>query len=255
MIYVEKSICPKEIQEDLDAQKAKPEWDTIPEVPDSEQAKRLREEFFDKLNKDRLREVLVKEQHGLCVYCMSRIESVANSDDGAVIEHWYPLSKSKEKALQYGNLFASCYGGQKSPVQGRRRICCCDAKKQDSIIQVNPCDPYMMEHIMYYSDGRIDFMENYASPKDRKKFQDDLWHHLGLNGSIRNDGTLLADTATELVKKRKDAYQAAEAMLATLEMDGELTSERVEEIIAEMQSKEIWDEYIGVTIFVLRQGV
>lgn len=51
MIYVEKSTCPKEIQEDLDAQKAKPEWDTIPEVPDSEQAKRLREEFFDKLNK------------------------------------------------------------------------------------------------------------------------------------------------------------------------------------------------------------
>lgn len=44
-------------------------------------------------------------------------------------------------------------------------------------------------------------------------------------------------------------------MLATLEMDGELTSERVEEIIAEMQSKEIWDEYIGVTMFVLRQGV
>lgn len=53
MIYVEKSTCPKEIQEDLDAQKAKPEWDTIPEVPDSEQVKRLREEFFDKLNKDR----------------------------------------------------------------------------------------------------------------------------------------------------------------------------------------------------------
>ena len=44
-------------------------------------------------------------------------------------------------------------------------------------------------------------------------------------------------------------------MLATLEKDGELTSERVEEIIAEMQSKEIWDEYIGVTMFVLRQGV
>ena len=255
MIYVKKSPCPREIQEDFDAQKAKPEWDTIPEVPDSEQAKRLREEFFDKLNKDHLREVLVKEQHGLCIYCMSRIENVADSEDGAVIEHWYPLSKSKEKALQYGNLFASCYGGQRSTVQDSRRICCCDAKKHDAIIQVDPCNPRMMEHIMYHSDGRIDFMKNYASPNIRRRLQHDLWHHLGLNGSVRNDGTLLADTATELVKKRKDAYQAAEAMLATLEMDGELTSERVEEIIAEMQSKEIWDEYIGVTMFVLRQGV
>lgn len=255
MIYIEKSPCPQEIQEDLDAQKAKPEWDSIPEVPDSEQAKRLREEFFDKLNKDRLREALVKEQHGLCVYCMSRIENAVDSDHGAVIEHWYPLSRSKEKALQYENLFASCYGGQKSPVQGRRRICCCDAKKHDAIIQVDPCNPRMMEHIMYYSDGRIDLMASFAPPKIRRELRNDLWHQLGLNGSIRNDGTLLADTETELVKKRKDAYQAAEAMLTTLRMDGELTSERVEDIIAEMQSKEIWDEYIGVTMFVLRQGV
>ena len=108
---------------------------------------------------------------------------------------------------------------------------------------------------MYYSDGRIDLMASFAPPKIRRELRNDLWHQLGLNGSIRNDGTLLADTETELVKKRKDAYQAAEAMLTTLRMDGELTSERVEDIIAEMQSKEIWDEYIGVTMFVLRQGV
>lgn len=255
MIYLEKAACPREIQEDFDAQKAKPEWNTIPEVPDSEQAKRLRENFFDPLNKDRLREALVKEQHGLCIYCMSRIENVADSEKGAVIEHWYPLSKSKEKALQYENLFASCYGGQKSPVQGSRRICCCDARKHDSVIQVDPCNRRMMEHIMYYSDGRIDFMESYVPPKTLRKLRNDLWHHLGLNGSVRNDGTLLADTATDLVKKRKDAYRAAEARLEALEMDGELTPERVEEMIAEMQSTEIWDEYIGVTMFVLRQGV
>lgn len=255
MIYLEKAPCPQEIQKDFDAQKAKPEWNTIPEVPDSEQAKRLRENFFDQLNKDRLREALVKEQHGLCIYCMSRIENTTDGKKGVVIEHWYPLSKSKDKALQYGNLFASCYGGQKSPVQGNRRIFCCDAKKHDAIIEVDPCNQRMMEHIMYYSDGRIDFMENYVPSGIRRKLQNDLWHHLGLNGSIRNDGTLLADTATDLVKKRKDAYWAAEARLEALEMDGELTQDRVEEIIAEMQSKEIWDEYIGVTIFVLRQGI
>ena len=255
MIYLEKAACPREIQEDFDAQKAKPEWNTIPEVPDSEQAKRLRENFFDQLNKDRLREALVKEQHGLCIYCMSRIESAADDEKGVVIEHWYPLSKSKEKALQYENLFASCYGGQKSTAQGNRRICCCDARKHDSIIQVDPRNRRMMEHIMYYSDGRIDFMENYVPKKTLRKLRNGLWHHLGLNGSVRNDGTPLADTATDLVKKRKDAYRAAKARLEALKMDGELTQDRVKEIIAEMQSAEIWDEYIGVTIFVLRQDV
>lgn len=186
---------------------------------------------------------------------MSRIESAADDEKGVVIEHWYPLSKSKEKALQYENLFASCYGGQKSTAQGNRRICCCDARKHDSIIQVDPRNRRMMEHIMYYSDGRIDFMENYVPKKTLRKLRNDLWHHLGLNGSVRNDGTPLADTATDLVKKRKDAYRAAKARLEALKMDGELTQDRVKEIIAEMQSAEIWDEYIGVTIFVLRQDV
>ena len=212
----------------------------------------LREEFFNKLNKERLREALVKEQHGLCVYCMSRIENTAES---TVIEHWYPLSKSKEKALQYENLFASCYGGQKETVNGVHRIRCCDAKKQDASIKVDPRNERMMENIVYYSDGRIDFSESYATAKIRNTLRGDLWYHLGLNGSVKNDGTMLADTATELVKKRKDAYEAAEDMLMVLDEDNELSPERVEEIIADMQAQDIWDEYIGVTMFVLRQGI
>ena len=115
MIYVKKNSCPENIQKDFDLQKAKSEWNDIPEEPNKEQARILREEFFDKLNKDQLRDALIKEQHGLCVYCMSRIENTAES---TVIEHWYPLSKSKEKALQYENLFASCYGGQKRDREG-----------------------------------------------------------------------------------------------------------------------------------------
>jgi len=252
MIYVEKAQCPEDIQEDFAKQKAKPEWNDIPEEPNSEQADVLRREFFDKLNKDRLREVLVKEQHGLCVYCMSRIE---NTVDSTVIEHWYPLSKSKEKALKYENLFASCYGGQKEKVNDAGRICCCDTKKHNAIIDVDSRNPRMMENIRYYSDGRIDFLKTYATPAIRKKLHHDLWHTLGLNGSVKNDGTVLADTATELVKSRKDTYAAAEAMLEVLEEDGELSSEKVEEIIADMKSKDIWDEYIGVTMFVLRQGI
>ena len=207
---------------------------------------------MDKLNKDQLRDALIKEQHGLCVYCMSRIENTAES---TVIEHWYPLSKSKEKALQYENLFASCYGGQKETVKGVHRICCCDAKKHDASIKVDPRNEWMMENIIYYSDGRIDFSESYATAKIRNTLRGDLWYHLGLNGSVKNDGAMLADTTTELVKKRKDAYEAAEDMLMVLDEDNELSSKRVEEIIADMQAQDIWDEYIGVTMFVLRQGI
>lgn len=87
------------------------------------------------------------------MYCMSRIENTAES---TVIEHWCPLSKSKEKALQYENLFASCYGGQKETVNGVHRIRCCDAKKQDASIKVDPRNERMME-ILYTirMDGSI----------------------------------------------------------------------------------------------------
>ena len=112
-----------------------------------------------------------------------------------------------------------------------------------------------MENIIYYSDGRIDFSEGYATSKIRNTLRGDLWYHLGLNGSVKNDGAMLADTTTELVKKRKDAYEAAEDMLMVLDEDNELSPERVEEIIADMQAQDIWDEYIGVTMFVLRQGI
>ena len=120
---------------------------------------------------------------------------------------------------------------------------------------VDPRNQRMMENIVYYSDGRIDFLGTYATRTIRNKLRHDLWYTLGLNGSVKNDGTVLADTATELVKNRKDAYVAAEAMLEVLEEDGELSAEKVEEIIADMKSKDIWDEYIGVTMFVLRQGI
>ena len=65
MIYVKKSSCPEDIQKDFDLQKAKPEWNDIPEEPNKEQARILREEFFDKLNKDQLRDALTLKNIGV----------------------------------------------------------------------------------------------------------------------------------------------------------------------------------------------
>ena len=48
-----------------------------------------------------------------------------------------------------------------------------------------------MENIAYYSDGRIDFSESYATAKIRNTLRGDLWYHLGLNGSVKNDGAML----------------------------------------------------------------
>ena len=47
MIYVKKNSWPENIQKDFDLQKAKSEWNDMPEEPNKEQARILREEFFD----------------------------------------------------------------------------------------------------------------------------------------------------------------------------------------------------------------
>lgn len=42
---------------------------------------------------------------------MKRIE---NDGQHTSIEHWYPLSKDKDRALAYSNMMGVCYGGKKT---------------------------------------------------------------------------------------------------------------------------------------------
>jgi uncharacterized protein (TIGR02646 family) len=58
---------------------------------------------FDSLDKKKLREVLLKEQRHLCVYCQRWLEG-----SNPPIEHWQPLSEVPELALRWENLYLSC---------------------------------------------------------------------------------------------------------------------------------------------------
>ena len=57
-----------------------------------------------------IRSELIKEQHGLCAYCMRRITGQQNDTK---IEHYKALSMDKERALDYQNYLgvAKCYAG------------------------------------------------------------------------------------------------------------------------------------------------
>lgn len=106
--------CPGEVADDIQAIKETDAWKNTPEplnqVLPEERSKTTRElrNFFDQLKKDKIREALLIEQHYLCAYCMSSIE---NNPLHTTIEHWLPLSKSKETALDYQNFLATCKGG------------------------------------------------------------------------------------------------------------------------------------------------
>lgn len=95
--------------------------------------------------KGQLRESLLKEQGHLCAYCMRRIHGV----NDVKIEHFVP--RTQENELQYHNLLAVCKGGEGEPYFAQ----CCDTKKGNRPIFINPLSRTDMSRIYYSNSGKI----------------------------------------------------------------------------------------------------
>lgn len=199
--------------------------------------------FFDNLPKDVIRKSLLEEQHYLCAYCMRRIE-----DNGfkTSIEHWYPLSKDKERALDYNNMLAVCDGGKNWGGTGKK-ILCCDAYKSDETkLSVSPLSIVQMEKISYDINGFIK-----TEPKDTM-IDNDLTAKLHLNG-LWKDGKFFADTSTGIVKARRDVYLQYKKFIRKLDKKGQCTSGNVQKKILEIERAEHRIEYAGVLLFFLKK--
>ncbi|WP_373398382.1 retron system putative HNH endonuclease [Algoriphagus halophilus] len=61
--------------------------------------------------KDDLRNSLVRDQRGICCYCMGRIEA---TEAKMKIEHFLSQSLHPDKELEYNNLFGACLGNMKA---------------------------------------------------------------------------------------------------------------------------------------------
>lgn len=60
---------------------------------------------YDRLDKPQLRGEMYREQRSLCVFCERRI---AEGLPAPRIDHWFPLGREPERALQWKNLYLSC---------------------------------------------------------------------------------------------------------------------------------------------------
>lgn len=100
--------------------------------------------------KDDLRDALIREQRGLCCYCMGRIW---NGTTTMKIEHWQCQAHHPAEQLNYRNLLGACLGGRGQPGHLQH----CDTRKGDSDLQWNPADPahHIETRIRYEMDGTI----------------------------------------------------------------------------------------------------
>lgn len=95
-----------------------------------------------------LREFLVKEQRGLCCFCMCRITPEAYL---MKIAHMHPQTIYPEEALDYRNLFGVCLGGEGKPLKQQH----CDTAQGNTVLSFNLIDQRIEEIISYLIDGRI----------------------------------------------------------------------------------------------------
>lgn len=248
MIYVEKRETPESIAQKLSEKQQSKEWNDILE----EETEAMRD-FFDGLEfKDELRQALLEEQHYLCAYCMKRIQNQALHMS---IEHVIPLSRCKEKVLDFQNYLGVCRGGNDLKRDTKKCICC-DASKGNKLLKVvNPFDKKQMSHIKYLSSGELYYEKQ---PEDSeawiKDMEEDLYLTLRLNGIYDKENRVIRkDTKTSLVKNRKDVYESCEEYIFELYEQGELTDEKIKSDIQLLLHAEQYEEYIGIRLFLLNQ--
>ena len=112
-------------------------------------------------DKNELREALVREQRGLCCYCMGRIRSDSKS---MKIEHWQSRRCYPCKQLDYSNLLGACLGGDRErkslggdEERKSSRFHHCDTYKGKKDLRWNPADStHRIEtRLRYEADGSI----------------------------------------------------------------------------------------------------
>jgi uncharacterized protein (TIGR02646 family) len=116
-------------------------------------------------HKKQLRELLVAEQRGLCCYCMGRISA---SPEVVKIEHWASQKAHSHEVLAYGNLLASCHGGEGGPPKSQH----CDTRKAFRSITLDPTRPELLHTLKYLASGQIE---------TRQDLQHEIDDVLGLN--------------------------------------------------------------------------
>lgn len=176
-------------------------------------------------DKNLLKEVLIKEQGGICAYCMSRIDM-----DTSTIEHYIPQHGSNgdiSLSMDYQNMFAVC---KRTRFQ-KEKDKTCDDKKKENLITIDPRRRSDIDQIKYSMNGRI-----YS---ERGDFNSDLNNTLNLNQAT-------------LINNRKAAIEAVLYEL-TSQKSGKWNSKILQKRIEKYNNDYPKREYYGAIIYFLNK--
>lgn len=194
--------------------------------------------------KERVRSDLFEQQHGLCAYCMSQL-SLSKTVSTVKIEHYHPLSVYKDQVFNYSNYLLVCNGGKDSDDDDRKT---CDSRKKDLEITIDPRKPAHISHITYQFNGIISYYDP-DNPQQQQIIIEDINERLNLNGiTDDNHEECLIDTATDLVRGRRKAYEIANNKIKNLKSQKKLTPQSIQKLIETVEKKHL--PFAGVYIYV-----
>ncbi|WP_144596744.1 retron system putative HNH endonuclease [Bacillus cereus] len=115
--------------------------------------------------KEELRESLAQEQSGICCYCGISLK------DNIHIEHFKPQKNFRSRALDYGNLHASCMGKKYIKSEEEELDFCGHSKLDwyDEELLVSPLDPNCESYFRYNFSGSIEDQDHKAAEETIKR--------------------------------------------------------------------------------------
>lgn len=122
--------------------------------------------------KRELRDALVRDQHGLCCFCMQRVEPEVAPELRVKIAHWMPQEAEPGRDLQWRNLLAACPGNEGAPRERQH----CDTRQGNDVLTIDPLEATHVTTLTYTTRGEV------RSP--RADLQADLDERLNLNDEV-----------------------------------------------------------------------
>jgi uncharacterized protein (TIGR02646 family) len=101
--------------------------------------------------KTELRAALVRDQHGLCCFCMQRVEAVVAPVLKVKVAHWMPQQVDPTRDLSWPNLFAACPGNEGAPLAQQH----CDTRQGSQVLRISPTEPGHVASLSYTVRGEV----------------------------------------------------------------------------------------------------
>lgn len=172
--------------------------------------------------KDTIKDILLREQHFRCAYCMCRISS-----NNSTIEHYIPQSKDISKSLDYHNLFAVCTLTRKLP----RSLKTCDDRRGNIELHIDPRKQTDIDTISYTRKGEI--------LSANTTFNNDLKYTLNLN-------------VERLKNNRRSAWESIKNCMIR-KRESQLTKNQIQKYLDKLQAPDNDTPYSGFLIFMLQK--